>query len=142
MYPLSLYTFCSKLFSIPCAQVIIVEVRLNLFEEINFTNKKCPIHRKGHFNGLTQLKLNYFLCFLIKNLSSIDIVKLTSAPIVANKTVLKTSSECKFGTTLKNVPPAVPIKVGLLDGISIIVDGGNLTNSRQYTTGNSQITSY
>ena len=77
-----------------------------------------------------QLELNYFLYFLIKNLRAIDIAKLTIAPIVANKTVFKTSSECKFGTTLKNVPPAVPIKVVLLDCISIIVDGGNLTNCR------------
>ena len=61
-----------------------------------------------------QLELNYFLCFFIKNLSAIDSAKLTMAPIAANKTVFKTSSECKFGKTLKNVPPAVPINVGLL----------------------------
>lgn len=77
-----------------------------------------------------QLELNYFLCFLIKNLSIIDIPKLTIAPIVANKTVFKTSSECKFGTILKNVPPAVPINAGLLDCISIFADSGNLANSR------------
>lgn len=40
-------------------------------------------------------------------------VKLTTAPIAASKTVLKTSAELIFGITLKNVPPAVPIKVGL-----------------------------
>lgn len=77
-----------------------------------------------------QLELNYFLCFLIKNLSTIDIPKLTIAPIVANKTVFKTSSECKFGTILKKVPPAVPINVGLLTCISIFADSGNLTNCR------------
>ena len=77
-----------------------------------------------------QLELNYFLCFLIKNLSTIDIPKLTIAPIVANKTVFKTSSECKFGTTLKNVPPAVLINVGLLDCISFFADGSNLAYSR------------
>ena len=31
-----------------------------------------------------------------------------------NKIVFKTSSECKFGKTLKKVPPAVPIRVWLL----------------------------
>ena len=77
-----------------------------------------------------QLELNYFLCFLIKNLSTIDIPKLTIAPIVANKTVFKTSSECKFGNTLKNVPPAVPINVGLLDCIFMIIDCRNLTYCR------------
>jgi hypothetical protein len=51
------------------------------------------------------------------------------APIAANKTVFKTSSEYKYGTTLKKVPPAVPIKVGLLDCISIFADGGNLAYS-------------
>lgn len=58
-----------------------------------------------------QLESNYFLCFLIKNLSTKDIVKLTKAPTDASTTVFKTSSECKFGNTLKNVPPAVPINV-------------------------------
>lgn len=77
-----------------------------------------------------QLELNYFLCFLIKNLSAIDNAKLTIAPIEANKTVFKISSECKFGTTLKNVPPAVPINVGLLDCIFMIVDCRNLTYCR------------
>jgi len=58
-----------------------------------------------------QLELDYFLCFLMKNLSIKDIVKLTNAPTEASTTVFKTSSECKFGNTLKNVPPAVPINV-------------------------------
>ena len=58
-----------------------------------------------------QLELDYFLCFLMKNLSTKDIVKLTNAPTEASTTVFKTSSECKFGNTLKNVPPAVPINV-------------------------------
>jgi hypothetical protein len=75
-----------------------------------------------------QLESNYFLCFLIKNLRVIDIIKLTIAPIEANKTVLKTSSECKFGKMLKNVPLAVPINVGLLDCIFMIVNCGNLTH--------------
>ncbi|MET3049855.1 hypothetical protein [Flavobacterium psychrophilum] len=44
-------------------------------------------------------------------MSTKDIVKLTIAPTEANTTVFKTSSECKFGNTLKNVPPAVPINV-------------------------------
>ncbi len=77
-----------------------------------------------------QLGLNYFLCFLIKNLSTKDIVKLTNAPTDASTTVFRTSSECKFGTILKNVPPAVPINVGLLPCISIFADSGNLTNCR------------
>lgn len=58
-----------------------------------------------------QLELDYFLCFLMKNLRIKDIVKLTNAPTEASTTVFKTSSECKFGNTLKNVPPAVPINV-------------------------------
>ena len=61
-----------------------------------------------------QLELNYFLCFFIKNLNIKDIEKLTIAPMVANTIVFRTSSEFKFGKTLKNVPPAVPTKVGLL----------------------------
>lgn len=71
----------------------------------------------------------------MKNLSVIDIAKLTIAPIEANKTVFKISSECKFGTTLKNVPPAVPINVGLLVVIlnfvkDLFVDCRNLTYCR------------
>ena len=58
-----------------------------------------------------QLELDYFLCLLMKNLSTKDIVKLTNAPTDASTTVFITSSECKFGNTLKNVPPAVPINV-------------------------------
>jgi hypothetical protein len=54
---------------------------------------------------------NYFLCFFRRCLSAIDTIKLATAPIEANTTVLKTSSECKFGNTLKKVPPAVPIRV-------------------------------
>ncbi|AIJ37760.1 hypothetical protein FPSM_01265 [Flavobacterium psychrophilum] len=84
-------------------------------KKINFRYKKCPIQSERAFLSLTQrspqLELNYFLCFLIKNLSTKDIVKLTIAPTEANTTVFKTSSECKFGNTLKNVPPAVPINV-------------------------------
>ena len=49
-----------------------------------------------------QLELDYFLCLLMKNLSTKDIVKLTNAPTDANNTVRKTSSECKFGNTQKN----------------------------------------
>ena len=44
----------------------------------------------------------------MKNLRIKDIEKLTTAPSVARIIVFKTSSECKFGKTLKNVPPAVP----------------------------------
>jgi len=54
---------------------------------------------------------NYFLCFFSSVLSAIDTIKLTIAPIEAKSTVLKTSAESKFGTTLKKVPPAVPIRV-------------------------------
>ena len=61
----------------------------------------------------TRVKL-YFLCFLLKYLSTTEIEKLTRAPIVANATVLIMSSEFKFGKTLKKVPPAVPIIVELL----------------------------
>ena len=64
-----------------------------------------------------QLGLNYFLCFLIKNLSKIEIVKLTTAPKVAKKMVFTTSSEFKLGKILKKVPPAVPTNAGLLDCI-------------------------
>ena len=94
--------------------------------------KKPKLFRLG-FNSTSILvkkpKPNYFLYFLIKNLSTIEIPKLTIAPIAAKKTVLKTSSESKFGTTLKNVPPAVPINVGLLAVIrkklrTIAIDSG------------------
>ncbi|MEY3501638.1 MAG: hypothetical protein RL308_3311, partial [Bacteroidota bacterium] len=61
-----------------------------------------------------QLELDYFLCFLMKILSIKDIKKLTIAPSVARIIVLSTSSECRFGKTLKNVPLAVPITVELL----------------------------
>ena len=44
-------------------------------------------------------------------LSTNEIVKLTTAPIAANKTVFNTSADWIFGMILKNVPPAVPIKV-------------------------------
>lgn len=57
---------------------------------------------------------HYFLCFLLKYLSTTEIEKLTTAPIVANATVFNISSEFKLGTILKNVPPAVPTKVGLI----------------------------
>jgi len=50
----------------------------------------------------------------MKILSTKDIKKLTIAPSVARIIVLSTSSECKFGKTLKKVPPAVPITVELL----------------------------
>tara|TARA_R110002111_G_scaffold2731_1_gene18204 strand:+ start:276 stop:611 length:336 start_codon:yes stop_codon:yes gene_type:complete len=67
-------------------------------------------------------KLNYCLRFLIKNLSSIDTIKLTVAPIAAKTTVLKMSSEYKFGTILKKIPPAVFILVE----ISICIDNYTL----------------
>ncbi len=51
-------------------------------------------------------------------LSSNEIVKLTTAPTVAKRTVLAISSEERLGTILKNVPPAVPINVGLFAVIS------------------------
>jgi hypothetical protein len=44
-------------------------------------------------------------------------IKLTIAPSVASITVFRTSSECKLGKILKNVPPAVPITVVLLSVI-------------------------
>ena len=84
-----------------------------------------------------QLELDYFLCFRIKILSTKDIVKLTIAPRVARIIVLSTSSECKFGKTLKNVPPAVPITVELLCSINFF--GCQLANSRQNTASNCQI---
>ena len=62
----------------------------------------------------SQLELNYFLCFFVMHLSSSDIVKLTMAPTVAKIIVFTTSSDKILGTILKNVPPAVPTKVGLL----------------------------
>ena len=93
-----------------------------------------------------QLELDYFLCFLMRYLSVIDIIKLTIAPREANITVFKTSSECKFGNTLKKVPPAVPIRVWL----PVVIHAwwqnrfpcGQLAYSRDHTTGNSQIASY
>jgi hypothetical protein len=88
-----------------------------------------------------QLELDYFLCFLIKNLRTKDIVKLTTAPTDANNIVFIKSSECRFGKTLKNVPPAVPITVELLCGIGFFGCACQLTNRRNNTASNSQITS-
>lgn len=77
--------------------------------------KKAQSLRIGLSNRLIQrspqLELDYFLCFLMRYLSVMDVMKLTIAPRAANIIVFKTSSECKFGKTLKNVPPAVPIRV-------------------------------
>ena len=88
-----------------------------------------------------QLELHYFLCFRIKNLSKIEMVKLTMAPNVANIIVLTTSSEFKLGMILKKVPPAVPANAGLLDCIGIrIICGSQLTNSRNNTASNDNIT--
>ena len=70
-----------------------------------------------------QLELHYFLYFLIKNLSSIEITKLTIAPKVAKIIVFTTSSECKFGIILKKVPPAVPINAELLLCTGIVFIG-------------------
>ena len=66
----------------------------------------------------------------MKNLRIKDIEKLTTAPSVARIIVFKTSSECKFGKTLKNVPPAVPTNVVLLFCNAIIFCCGQLTKSR------------
>jgi hypothetical protein len=115
--------------------------RLDLFFLLHQGKRKKYLHQqKSPFlyemgfilfnNKLLQLKSNYFLYFLTKNLSTIDKAKLTMAPMEANKTVLKISSECKFGSTLKNVPPAVANNVGLLDCICMVIDGCNLTYCR------------
>ncbi|WP_395061337.1 hypothetical protein [Flavobacterium sp.] len=56
----------------------------------------------------TQMKLDYFLYFLLRYLNSKDNRKLTTAPKAANTIVFKISSERKLGKTLKKVPPAVP----------------------------------
>jgi hypothetical protein len=76
---------------------------------------KNTIH--GHHSRSFGIELHYFLCFRIKNLSIIEIAKLTITPKVAKITVFTTSSEFKFGIILKKVPPAVPTKAGLLDCI-------------------------
>ena len=75
-------------------------------------------------------QLNYFLYFLKKILNTKDNVKLTIAPIVANKTVFKTSSDVKFGRILKKVPLAVVDKVELLTVILLFIIGSNLADSR------------
>lgn len=75
----------------------------------------------------------------MKILSTKDIVKLTIAPRVARIIVLRTSSECKFGKTLKNVPPAVPITVELLCCIAFL--GCQLANRRNNASSNRQIAS-
>lgn len=71
---------------------------------------------------------HYFLCFLLRYLSTTEIKKLTTAPIVAKITVLMTSSEFRFGRMLKKVPPAVPAKVGLAGWLMIFL--GELADSR------------
>ena len=91
-----------------------------------------------------QLELDYFLCFLMRYLSSIDITKLTIAPRAANIIVFKTSSECRFGKILKNVPPTVPIRVWLL--LVILAWGqcrfpcGQLAHCRDHSARNGHIT--
>ncbi len=77
----------------------------------------------------------------MRNLSAKDIEKLTTAPTEANITVFRTSSECKFGNTLKNVPPAVPITVELPCCIDFFGCRGQLANCGHYATSNCQITS-
>ena len=87
-----------------------------------------------------QLELHYFLCFLIKNLSNIEITKLTIAPKVAKIIVFKTSSDSKFGIILKNVPPAVPTKAELLLCTGIVFIGCcQLANSRNNATSNGNV---
>ena len=63
---------------------------------------------------MVKLEVYYFLCFLFNFLSSNEIVKLTTAPMAAKIIVLAISSEERLGIILKNVPPAVPLRVGLL----------------------------
>ena len=87
-----------------------------------------------------QLELDYFLCFLIKILSSKDIKKLTIAPMDARIIVFRISSECKFGKTLKNVPPAVPTNVALLCCNAIVYYVCQLANCRNNATYNGYIT--
>lgn len=66
----------------------------------------------------------------MKILSIRDIIKLTIAPTAANKTVFKTSSECKLGSMLKKVPLAVLHKVELLTDILIIILRSKLADGR------------
>lgn len=77
---------------------------------------------------------HYFLCFLPRYLSTNEIKKLTTAPIVAKTTVLITSSEFKLGRMLKKVPPAVPAKVELVGWLMIFL--GQLADSRDHTSCN------
>ncbi len=80
----------------------------------------------------------------MRYLSSIDITKLTIAPRAANIIVFKTSSECKFGKTLKKVPPAVPIRVWSLWFILVWrqfrFPCGQLAHRRYHSARNSHIT--
>ena len=59
------------------------------------------------FYLVTDLLLNFF----DSHFSPIDIVKLTSAPILANRAVFTRSSEWIFAKTVSKVPPAVPATV-------------------------------
>lgn len=63
---------------------------------------------------MVKLEVHYFLRFLFKFLSTNEIVKLTTAPMAAKIIVLAISSEERLGIILKNVPLAVPLRVGLL----------------------------
>ena len=62
---------------------------------------------------LTSWFSTYFKWTLVF-LSTNEIVKLTTAPMAAKIIVLAISSEERLGIILKNVPPAVPLRVGLL----------------------------
>jgi hypothetical protein len=80
-------------------------------------NKKAKSHDLA-FIRLTQRSpqqgSNYGSDFLMNSFSTSESKKLTIAPIAAKITVLKTSSELRLGKILKNVPPAVPLKVKLV----------------------------
>jgi len=82
--------------------------------------KKAPSNRIGLSflafkvsKALKTIDKIYFLRFFVSTFSTIEMVKLTKAPMVAKITVLIRSSEAMLGTILNTVPPAVPIKVGL-----------------------------
>ena len=70
-----------------------------------------------------QSKPDYFFLTFVRTFKISVTVKLTTAPITANTTVLKIFPACKLGTILRNVPAAVPVLSEMLASITRIVFG-------------------
>ena len=77
----------------------------------------------------------------------VEMVKLTTAPIAANKTVFTKSAEDTFDIILKNVPPMVPYKMEwlfdiLLHDSCLCWLNRQLADCRNNASSDSDITAY